>query len=402
MIKVLLIGTDINAYSMARSYHEIYNKKVDVIGYEAMRFTENSKIMNFTYNNNLKNKKEFANILIEYAKENYDEKVLLVPCHDIYVRLVVENREKLEPYYKFNCPSYEIVDSFLVKETFYKKYKNIGVDFPKTYFYSIKNKLNIPDDFRYPLILKPSNGIEYYKHPFSGQAKVYKTHDLQETTAVINSIKNAGYKDNIIIQECIEGDDSTLFDCVFYCNSKGKAELATFAQIGLQEHGPTAIGNCTVLINVYNQFGNTDIIVNKLKKFLEGINYTGFAEFDLKYDLRDKKFKVLEINPRQARSSYYLTATGNNMIKLLIDDLFYNKEKEFNIEKKELLLSMVPKKVILEQIKNKDYKDKALELLKKGKFVDSLTYSKDKSIKRFIYLILRKYNYIKKYRKFNW
>ena len=32
MIKVLLIGTDINAYSMARSYHEIYNKKVDVIG----------------------------------------------------------------------------------------------------------------------------------------------------------------------------------------------------------------------------------------------------------------------------------------------------------------------------------------------------------------------------------
>ena len=402
MIKVLLIGTDINAYSMARSYHEIYNKKVDVIGYEAMRFTENSKIMNFTYNNNLKNKKEFANILIEYAKENYDEKVLLVPCHDIYVRLVVENREKLEPYYKFNCPSYEIVDSFLVKETFYKKYKNIGVDFPKTYFYSIKNKLNIPDDFRYPLILKPSNGIEYYKHPFSGQAKVYKTHDLQETTAVINSIKNAGYKDNIIIQECIEGDDSTLFDCVFYCNSKGKAELATFAQIGLQEHGPTAIGNCTVLINGYNQFGNTDIIVNKLKKFLEGINYTGFAEFDLKYDLRDKKFKVLEINPRQARSSYYLTATGNNMIKLLIDDLFYNKEKEFNIEKKELLLSMVPKKVILEQIKNKDYKDKALELLKKGKFVDSLTYSKDKSIKRFIYLILRKYNYIKKYRKFNW
>ena len=402
MIKVLLIGTDINAYSMARSYHEIYNKKVDVIGYEAMRFTENSKIMNFTYNNNLKNKKEFANILIEYAKENYDEKVLLVPCHDIYVRLVVENREKLEPYYKFNCPSYEIVDSFLVKETFYKKYKNIGVDFPKTHFYSIKNKLNIPDDFRYPLILKPSNGIEYYKHPFSGQAKVYKTHDLQETTAVINSIKNAGYKDNIIIQECIEGDDSTLFDCVFYCNSKGKAELATFAQIGLQEHGPTAIGNCTVLINGYNQFGNTDIIVNKLKKFLEGINYTGFAEFDLKYDLRDKKFKVLEINPRQARSSYYLTATGNNMIKLLIDDLFYNKEKEFNIEKKELLLSMVPKKVILEQIKNKDYKDKALELLKKGKFVDSLTYSKDKSIKRFIYLILRKYNYIKKYRKFNW
>lgn len=311
MIKTLLIGTDINAYSMARSYYELYNQNVDVIGYESMRFTNNSKIMNFTYNKELKNKEKFADILINYAKKNYKEKVLLIPCHDMYVRLVVENKEKLEPYYKFNCPDYEIVDSFLVKEIFYKKYNNMGLDFPKTLFYDLNTKLKIPNNYRYPLILKPSNGIEYYKHPFDGQAKVYKTQNLKETKKIIQSIKESGYHDKIIIQECVEGDDSTLFDCVFYCNSNGKAELATFAQIGLQEHGPTAIGNCTVLINGYNQFGQTKEIVNKLKAFLEKINYKGFAEFDLKYDLHDKKFKVLEINPRQARSSYYLTATGN-------------------------------------------------------------------------------------------
>lgn len=402
MIKTLLIGTDINAYSMARSYYELYNQNVDVIGYESMRFTNNSKIMNFTYNKELKNKEKFSDILINYAKKNYKEKVLLIPCHDMYVRLVVENKEKLEPYYKFNCPDYEIVDSFLVKEIFYKKYNNMGLDFPKTLFYDLNSKLKIPNNYRYPLILKPSNGIEYYKHPFDGQAKVYKTQNLKETKKIIQSIKESGYHDKIIIQECVEGDDSTLFDCVFYCNSNGKAELATFAQIGLQEHGPTAIGNCTVLINGYNQFGQTKEIVNKLKAFLEKINYKGFAEFDLKYDLHDKKFKVLEINPRQARSSYYLTATGNNMVKLLIDDLFYNKHKDFKLETKEFLLSMVPKTVIKKYIDNVNYRKKALKLIKNKNFGDSLTYNKDKNFKRRIYLILRKYNYIKKYKKFNW
>lgn len=403
MTKVLLIGSDLNCYSVARSYHELYNKKIDAIGYEPMRFSQNSNIINFTYDKRIKDKKQFAKALVEYYKNHYkDEKVILIPCHDIYVRQVVENREKLEKYYTFNCPDYEIVNSFLIKEIFYTKYKDMGVPFPNTYFYEVNKELKIPKKFRYPLIIKPSNGIEYYKHPFENQAKVYKTKNLEETENIINKIKKSGYKDNIIIQECIEGDDSTLFDCVFYCNSKGKAQLATFAQIGLQEHGPTAIGNCTVLINGYNQFGDTEKIVKKLKKFLESINYTGFAEFDLKYDLRDKEFKVLEINPRQARSSYYLTGLGHNMVKYLVDDLIDNKNKKFTLETKELLLTMVPKSVIKKHINNNDFKQKALDLYKKKNWVDSLNYKNDKSIKQKIYLILRKYNYIKKYNKFTW
>lgn len=403
MKKALLIGTDINAYSVARCYHELYKKKVDVMGYEPMRFSQHSNIMNFTYNNKLKDKNEFAKILIDYAKEHYKgKKVLLIPCHDVYVRLVVENRKKLSKYYLFNCPSYEIVDSFLVKETFYKEYKKLGLPFPKTYFYDVNEKIKIPKDFRYPLIIKPSNGVEYYKHPFANQAKVYKTKNLEETKKVVDSIKISGYNDKIIIQECIEGDDSTLFDCVFYCNSKGKAQLATFAQIGLQEHGPTAIGNCTVLINGYNQFGGTEEIVEKLKQFLESIHYQGFAEFDLKYDLRDKQFKVLEINPRQARSSYYLAACGHNMVKYLIDDLYYEKDKKFHLEKKKVLLTMVPKTVIKKYIHNKEYKKEALKLLKEKKWVDSLKYKGDKSLKQKLYLLFRKFNYVKKYKQFDW
>ena len=183
-------------------------------------------------------------------------------------------------------------------------------------------------------------------------------------------------------------------------NTKGKACLASFAQVGLQEHGPTAIGNATVLINNYNEYKNTNQIINKLKNFLEEIHYTGFAEFDLKYDPKDQTFKVLEINPRQARSSYYLSASGHNLIKYLIDDLYYNKVSEFKFADKKILLSMVPKYVIKKYIKNKEYKKETLKLYKKR--VDPLNYKKDKSIFHKLYLICRKFKYIIKYRKFKW
>ncbi len=401
MIKILTLGSDMNVYYMSRCYHELYNENANALGEIPYRFTDGTNIINLSYNKELKNKDKFADILIDYYKKNLNgEKVLLVPCHDVYVRLVVENKKLLEKYYTFNCPSVEIMDSFLVKEKFYETYKDSELEFPNTYFYDVKKELKMPKNFRYPVILKPGDGLLYYRHHFDGQAKVYRLNNLEEVKEVVKQIKDSGYDGNLIIQEYIEGDDTNLFDAVFYVNTKGKCELATFAQIGLQEHGPTALGNCTVLINNYNQYGNTQKEVEKMKNFLEGIGYRGFAEFDLKYDPKDKKFKVLEINPRQARSSYYLCACGYNLVKYLIEDLFENKRHEYKFIDKKLLLSMVPKKVIKTEIKNEKYKEEALKLYKEH--VDPLNYKKDTGLKHRIYLMLRKIQYIRKYKKYKW
>ena len=47
--EILIIGTDINAYTMARCYHEIYGKKANLIGKEEMKFTSLSTITNIEY-----------------------------------------------------------------------------------------------------------------------------------------------------------------------------------------------------------------------------------------------------------------------------------------------------------------------------------------------------------------
>lgn len=399
--KVLIIGTDINAYYMSRCYHEITGKKADIIGNRAIPYTS---ISNPIIVNDFNNKENFKKALIKYGEKNKEYNILLIATSDLYVKMVSEEKGLLEKYYVFNYPNIELVNNLLIKEKFYSIYENMGLDMPKTYIYPCnKNESiqKIKDYFKeYPIIIKPSDGVEYHKLDGEGLAKVYKAHSEEELEKIIKKIENAGYNKNLIIQEFIPGDDSALFDSIFYVGKDKKAKLATFAQIGLQEHTPTGIGNCTVLVNGYDEHGYNEEIVYKLKDFIEKIGYQGFAEFDIKYDYRDNKYKVLEINPRQSRSGYYLTACGYNLVKYLIDDLINNKEMKFEIIKNKYILSFVPKKIIKKYIKNEKLKKEIKKLIKNKKIVNPLKYKEDKNFKRKLYLLYRDINYLKKYKKY--
>lgn len=396
----LIIGSDINAYYMARCYHELYNKKVDIICKERMGFTYYSSITNIIIEQDLWKSDVFVKTLVDYALSHdyQNTKILLIGTNDFYVRLIVENSDELSKYFYFNYPKLDIINNLLIKENFYLAYKDSTLDLPKTYIYKCLSNQDIPIWDEFPMILKPGDGFLYHKHEFAGMKKVYKIYSNDELLKSIREIEASGYDGNLILQEFIPGGDDALFDSIFYCNSKGKAELMTLAQIALQERTKTAIGNCTVLINGFDEHGFDEVLVNKLKNFLESINYTGFAEFDLKYDYRDKKYKVLEINPRQARSSYYLSYCGYNLVKYLIDDVIFNKEHDLVLIRDKMVLSFVPKCIIKKYITNDTVKSEITNLIKNKKFVNPLKYKKDRSLIRIPYLIYRDFNYIKKYK----
>ena len=401
---VVLIGTDINAYYMARNFHEEYGINSHVIGRVPMLFTSLSSIVDITMVEDLLDNKVFVDTLIDMAKKINKKKIILIGCNDEYVSLIIKNSKELSKYYLFNYTNQELLSKLVNKENFYESFKDSILDFPLTYIYDVKKELDINEinKFRYPIIIKASNVIEYHIHDFDGQAKVYKLNTLLEVEDTIKMIKDSGYSDKLIIQEYIPGGDDKLFDSVFYVSSKGNVELQSFGQIGLQEHTKTGIGNLTVLINGYNQFGGTKEIQEKLKRFLESIKFNGACEFDLKYDIRDKKFKVFEINPRQARSSYYLTKCGYNLAKYFVDDLIYNKEHDFVFIENEVALSFVPDYVIRKYIKNKEYKKKFFSLKRKGLFTHPIAYDKDMPKERKKWLFRRSLNYIRKYREGRW
>lgn len=398
--KILILGTDINAYTMARCAHELTGEKIDLIGKQELKTTSLSKITNIMYEENLWDTEVFKKTLQEYGEKHKKKPILLIATNDFYVRLISENKDFLKKWYVFNYPRIEIINDFLKKDEFYQKFQDV-LDVPKTFIYSCKEKV-LPKDVTFPMILKPGNGVSYYKHKFEGQSKVYLIKNNDELLSTLKKIEDSGYDEELILQEFIPGDDSRLFDCMFYVNSKGKAELATFAQIALQEHTTTGVGNCTVLMNGYGEFGIPDELIYQLKEFLESIHYQGFAEFDLKYDERDQKYKVFEINPRQARCSYYFSASTKNLVQCLKEDLIDHQTHDFYLSKKRKVLSFVPKSVIKNAITNETLKREILKTIKEESFINPLKYEKDMGLQRRIILFLKGINYRKKYKNKNW
>ncbi len=396
---LLIIGADANAYYMARCYHELTNKQAYIIAKNPIWFTANSKIVKPKYYENIWEEKEFLKILNEFYEEHKTEKILLVSATENYIELISKNEGKLKNKFIFNYPKYSIIETLSNKELFYKTYMDNGIiELPKTIYHKKNDKLNI--HFNYPVIVKPANVVEYRHIEKPNKTKIYKVNNQEELEQTIKEIYNIGYKDTIIIQEYIEGDDSYLFDSVIYADKNSKVKRITLAQIALQEHKKDLVGNAAVLINGYNEFNNTNEIVEKIRKFSEKIGLTGFYEFDLKYDKKDNSFKLLEINPRQGRCSYYLTKAGCNLIEILYCDLIKKELLKYEVLDKEVLLSFVPKKIIKDYVVNEKIKNKALSMYKDH--VNPIKYNKDKSLKRMYLLYRKDKRYFKDYKEAYW
>lgn len=397
---LLIIGADANAYYMARCYHELTNKKAYLIAKNPIWFTDTSKILNISYNANLRDEKVLLQVLDDFHNKHSQEKIILVSATENYIELIAKNKDKLKDKYYFNYANIDIIKTLSNKELFYKKYMNNGIiDLPKTIYYNLAKDHDLKIDLPYPVIVKPANVVAYRKLSFSGQNKIYKVHSEEELLKIIKDIKNGGYLDTLIIQEYIEGDDSTLFDSVIYADTNGKVKRITLAQIGLQEHKKDLVGNAAILINGYNEYDDKNIIT-RIKKLAELIGITGFAEFDLKYDKKVNDYKLLEINPRQGRSSYYLTSIECNLVEILKRDLILHEKLEYQVLDKEILLSFVPKGIIKKYVLNPKYRKKALSLYKKH--VNPIKYHKDFSIKRNYLLLKKDLRYYKDYKEGYW
>ena len=97
----------------------------------------------------------------------------------------------------------------------------------------------------------------------------------------------------------------------------------------------------------------------------------------MKYDERDGKFKVFEINIRQGRSSYFTTASGCNIAKILAEDVIEGKPlQEIHYHDNPFLWLHVPEKLVMEYTPD-EVKDEVKSLIDAGKYDFTLKYDKD-------------------------
>ncbi len=211
---------------------------------------------------------------------------------------------------------------------------------------------------------------EHGKNTQKGKKKMGQT---------FHAIYGSEYDDEFIMQEFIPGDDSSIAVVNNYCTKAGEVVMQSFGNVLLEDHAPNGIGSHMAIIS-----GNQPELLAKIKNLLEDLNYTGFANFDLKYDNRDNKYKFFEINLRQGRSSYFSTHAGCNLSKYVVEDYVFNNQLTYETGKPNQLWSVVPKSVIKKYVKNEEMKKKFNEVYKQNGYCNSLIYSKDLNFKRHI------------------
>jgi D-aspartate ligase len=270
-----------------------------------------------------------------------------------------------------------------------------GIDHPETFVHKKEMGESFGLPFGGPFIVKPSNGVEYWEHSFPEQKKVFKLDNEEEVFRVLGLIYASGYKDSVIIQNFIPGDDSYMRVLTNYSDKDGKVQMMCLGHVLLEEHTPRGIGNHAVIITEHN--GELE---NTFKRLLENIGYTGFSNLDLKYDKRDGKYKVFEINVRQGRSNYYVTNAGENIARYLVEDYIDGGIRDCKVVTKESLWLVIPKRVAFSYVAGRENREKMKKLIKEGNCVNPLDYSHDKGLVRRIRFIKSQLGHFPKYRKY--
>ena len=390
----LLFGGDINVYSVARAFHEAYGVKSVCFGKFASGPAYGSDIIDYRVCAKNEDPETFRQNVADVAAEFADKTVLVIGCGDSYVKLAAENKES----FPANCIAPYIAGDTIGKlnnkEYFYELCDQFGIDHPGTFVYRKEMGHDFELPFQAPYICKPSNGVAYWEHPFEGNEKVFTCPDRKNLEEVLDKVYAAGYPDTMIIQDFVPGDDSNMRVLTCYSDRNAKVKLMCLGHVLLEEHTPHGIGNHAVILTEVNEE-----ICQKVKAFLEEMEYVGFSNFDIKYDTRDGKYKFFEINCRQGRSNYYVTGAGYNIAKLLVEDRVEGKDLPFVLADNPSLWRVVPRKVAYDFIVS-EYHGEIKARIREGREVTPLFYEKDKAFGRTLRMKKNLLGHFKKFKQY--
>lgn len=311
----VLLGSDINAYGMARAFHEAYGITSIAFAHFQLSPTKFSKIVDVRIVPGFGELPTFRSTMLDFAHSWQNEhphiKLLLIPCGDVYANLLSQCGDELHQYFAFHTLPNSLNRQLSLKSSFYKTCEQYNLPHPKTKVVNAEEVAahaykDLPFDF--PIAMKPANSTQWLDVDFEGRKKAFIIDNPEDLDTLIQRSYQAGYTGEMILQDFIPGDDSRMRVLNAYVDSDHHVRMMFLGHPLLEDPTPEAIGNYAAIIPDYNEE-----VFQNIKAFLEDIHYVGVANFDMKYDERDGKYKLFEINLRQGRSSYFVTLNGFNI-----------------------------------------------------------------------------------------
>lgn len=400
----VLLGSDINAYGMARAFHEAYGITSIAFAHFQLSPTKFSKIVDVRIVPGFGELPTFRSTMLDFAHSWQNEhphiKLLLIPCGDVYANLLSQCGDELHQYFAFHTLPNSLNRQLSLKSSFYKTCEQYNLPHPKTKVVNAEEVAahaykDLPFDF--PIAMKPANSTQWLDVDFEGRKKAFIIDNPEDLDTLIQRSYQAGYTGEMILQDFIPGDDSRMRVLNAYVDSDHHVRMMFLGHPLLEDPTPEAIGNYAAIIPDYNEE-----VFQNIKAFLEDIHYVGVANFDMKYDERDGKYKLFEINLRQGRSSYFVTLNGFNIAQYFVEDLIDHKPFDGNtvFGRGEKLWMEIPRSIFCDYVAEGDEKTRGLHMIRRGNWGTTLEYKKDMNLLRWLMIRHMFSIYTKRYAEF--
>jgi D-aspartate ligase len=230
--------------------------------------------------------KDAVSDLIDLADRHGMRGWVLFPAADPEVQLIAQNHAELSKVFRLTTPPWEIAQWALDKTLTYQRAATLGIDHPKTY--EPRERREVENlDCCFPLILKPA--VKESRNVFT-LAKAWRADDRAALLGLYDEAVVAVGQEHIVIQELIPGGGSTQFSYAAVWD-RGSPIASMVARRTRQY--PTDFGTGTFVETIQNKQ-----VEESAEKFMSSLNYTGIAEIEFKYDARDGRYKILDVNAR--------------------------------------------------------------------------------------------------------
>ncbi len=218
------------------------------------------------------------------SRDGFQDWVLL-PDGDTEVRLVAQQHEKLSALFRLATPDWNTIKWAANKQLTYQKAEELKIPYPKTF--QVKADGDLPRDLLFPLILKPA-AKEGANELTSAKAwRIDSRQELEQRFLLATRLAGSA---GLVLQEFIPGGGMTQFS---YAAVWKDGEPAVSMVVRRTRQHPSESGTGCFVETVMNA-----TVEELAERFLRSISYFGPVEMEFKFDARDGKYKLLDVNPR--------------------------------------------------------------------------------------------------------
>jgi D-aspartate ligase len=282
----LIIGGNLNGLSIARSLGR-KGVPVWVVSPPNIRLASFSRYTRRTLPWPTGDDEARVEYLLEVAAHNNLDQWVLFPTSDESASLLSRFNSRLSRRFRVAAPTWNVLRWAYDKRLTYRLAADQHVDCPQTFYPLTEADLkNVNCDF--PAILKPAIHASINRLT---EDKAWRVANHDELVAKYREARELMPADLILVQEMIPGSGEAQFSYAALCRD-GKPIASLTARRTRQY--PIDFGYSSSFVETFD----VPEIITPSERLLSAIGYTGIVEVEYKFDARNGRYKLLDINPR--------------------------------------------------------------------------------------------------------